>query len=273
MSPLPVRRLHIDFSLPFARRWNGNDAFRSAFMNALSMSFPHGEQFFIDSVKAGVQHLAPELREYFAEEVKGFIGQEATHRHLHALFNHQLEAQGFDNLIERRAMRRTKKNAHLDVRLHVAATAGLEHITALFANWLLRSPSALRDTEPRLKIFWLWHSAEETEHRSVAFDLYRALGGNEKYRLLIFKYVTFMLLLDLTLQTVLNLWHDRSLLRWSTWASGARLLFARDGLLRSNYRGWLAYQSSEFHPDQHDAKLSEQWLTANGDQFTVLGKA
>lgn len=272
MQTLPVRRLHSDLTLPFAQRWNGNDAFRSALMNALSMSFPHGEQFFIDSVKAGVQKLAPELREAFAKEVKGFIGQEATHRHLHALFNRQLEAQGFDNLIERRAMRRTKNNAHLDVRLHVAATAGLEHITALFANWLLRTPSALQDTEPRLKTFWLWHSAEETEHRSVAFDVYRALGGNEKYRLLIFKYVTFMFLLDLTLQTMLNLWHDRSLLRWSTWVSGARLLFARDGLIRSNYRGWQAYLSPAFHPGQHDPALSEQWLTANHDQFTVLGK-
>lgn len=271
MQTLPVRRLHVDLAIPFARRWNGNDAFRSAFMNALSLSFPFGEQFFIDSVKNGVQALPPSLRDSFAEEVKGFIGQEATHRHLHAIFNKQITAQGISNLIERRAMQRTEKNAHLDVRLHVAATAGAEHLTALFANWLLQSPAALENTEPQLKTFWLWHSAEETEHRSVAFDIYRALGGNERHRLRVFKYVTFTFLLDLTVQTIHNLWHDRSLFAWSTWASAARFLFARDGLLRANYQGWRAYLSPDFQPRQHDAALSEQWLADNAGQFTVMG--
>ena len=46
MKILPVRRLLIDLQTPFTRDWNGGDAFRSAFFNALSMSFPAGEQFF-----------------------------------------------------------------------------------------------------------------------------------------------------------------------------------------------------------------------------------
>lgn len=272
MTSLPVRRLHIDLATPFARRWNGNDAFRSAFMSALSLSFPFGEQFFIDSVKSGVQALPAALRDRFAEEVNGFVGQEATHRHLHALFNKQLAAQGLSNLIERRALRRTEKNAHLDIRLHVAATAGAEHLTALFANWLLQSPDALQNTEARLQTFWLWHSAEETEHRSVAFTIYRALGGNERHRVRVFKYVTVTFLIDLTVQTIHNLWHDRSLFSWSTWASGARFLFARTGLLRANYQGWRDYLSPEFHPRLHDAALSEQWLSDNAEQFTVMSQ-
>ena len=51
MTDLVVRRLLIDLSQPFDRRWNGGDAFRSAFFNALSMSFVVGEQYFIDSLK------------------------------------------------------------------------------------------------------------------------------------------------------------------------------------------------------------------------------
>ena len=34
MTDLVVRRLLIDLSQPFDRRWNGGDAFRSAFFNA-----------------------------------------------------------------------------------------------------------------------------------------------------------------------------------------------------------------------------------------------
>ena len=48
MTDLHVRRLLIDLETPFARHWCGGDAFRSALFNALSMSFPIGEQFFID---------------------------------------------------------------------------------------------------------------------------------------------------------------------------------------------------------------------------------
>jgi hypothetical protein len=36
VTDLLVRRLLIDLEAPFARHWNGGDAFRSAFFNALS---------------------------------------------------------------------------------------------------------------------------------------------------------------------------------------------------------------------------------------------
>ena len=60
MTELVVRRLLIDLETPFARHWCGGDAFRSALFNALSMSFPVGEQSFIDSVKLGLQALPDE---------------------------------------------------------------------------------------------------------------------------------------------------------------------------------------------------------------------
>jgi predicted metal-dependent hydrolase len=51
MSSLPVRRLGIDLDTPFPVRWNGGDAFRSALFNALSMSFPVGEQRFSSAAR------------------------------------------------------------------------------------------------------------------------------------------------------------------------------------------------------------------------------
>lgn len=78
MTDLVVRRLLIDLETPFTRHWCGGDAFRSALFNALSMSFPIGEQFFIDAVKNGLKTLPSEQQEKFRAEVQGFIGQEAT---------------------------------------------------------------------------------------------------------------------------------------------------------------------------------------------------
>ena len=53
MTELTVRHLRIDLEAPITRHWFGGDAFRTALFNALSMSFPFGEQFFIDAVRAG----------------------------------------------------------------------------------------------------------------------------------------------------------------------------------------------------------------------------
>ncbi len=272
MTDLTVRKLLIDLSAPFPARWNGGDRFRSAFFNALSMSFPQGEQYFMDSVRAGLKSLPVAEQEKLAKEVQGFVGQEATHRRIHALFNEHLQSMGFNNAMERRSIKRMQANAHRDVRVHVAATAATEHLTALFAEWMLRHPEALSGAESRLQTLWLWHSAEETEHRSTAFNMYRAIGGNHGWRVRIFKYVTAIFLYELTRQTVLNLWHDGSLFHWRSWASGAKLLLAKDGIFRGNYQHWKAYMHPDFHPDQQEDALSRQWLQNNSSQFVAVGK-
>ncbi|MBK6595389.1 MAG: metal-dependent hydrolase [Burkholderiales bacterium] len=46
-----------------------------------------------------------------------------------------------------------------------------------------------RAAKDRLKTLWLWHSAEESEHRSTAFDIYLALGGSREWRVRVFRYV------------------------------------------------------------------------------------
>jgi len=273
MTDLVVRRLLIDLSTPFDMRWNGQDAFRTAFFNALSMSFPLGEQYFMDSVRNGLKRLPEDQRLHFAKEVQGFVGQEATHRRIHSLFNQQLEMQGFSNEIERRAARRLQAHAHRDVRMHVAATAATEHLTALFADWLLKHPEALAGAEPRLQTLWQWHSAEESEHRSTAFDIYQAISAHHGWRVRVFKFITFLFLTDVLRQTLRNLWHDRAVFKRSTWHSAAQLLLAKNGVFRSNVPGWRAYLAPDFHPSQHEASRSAQWLRENTGQFSVVTPA
>ena len=227
----------------------------------------------MDSVRNGLKALPEDLRAPLAAEVQGFVGQEATHRRLHALFNGHLAKLGYRNVIEQRALRRLKANAHRNVRMHVAATAATEHFTALFANWMLRHPEALQGAEPRLQTLWLWHSAEEAEHSCTAFDVYRALGGDYTWRIRIFRYITVTFLADVLRQTVRNLWHDGSLFQWRTWQSGAQLLFARDGMLRGNFAQWRDYMAPDFHPSQHDTSLSQAWLRDNAAAFSVVGQA
>jgi predicted metal-dependent hydrolase len=237
------------------------------------MSFPVGEQFFIDSLRAGVAALPPERRDAFAAELKGFVGQEATHRHAHARFNAILAQHGLVNTVEARAAKRMAAAARLDVRNHVAATAATEHLTAVFAEWTLRHPEAFDGAEPRLRRLWGWHAAEESEHRATAFDVYVALGGNHAWRVRIFRYVSTMFVLDVGRQTLRNLRDDRALLRPSTWRSAARFLFGRNGFVRGNVAAWRAYLSPDFHPSKQGGDLGVRWLAAHPEAYSVVGRA
>ncbi|MES3000148.1 MAG: metal-dependent hydrolase [Pseudomonadota bacterium] len=271
MTDLVVRRLLVDMEAPIARNWCDGDAFRSALFNALSMSFPVGEQFFIDSVRNGFKALAPEKQERFKDEVQGFIGQEATHRRLHSLYNAHLDKLGLVNDWAPRAQARLKLLDGLDPRHAVAITAANEHFTAILADWMLRNPDMLGTQDPRLATLWLWHSAEESEHKTTAFDVYQALSGDHQWRITWFRRITTIFLGDTLRQTANNLRRDGTLWKWSTWKSAWTTLFGKRGLVRQTYKPWREYLKTDFHPRQQDSTPSERWLAEHSDRYVAVG--
>ncbi|MGE0873457.1 MAG: metal-dependent hydrolase [Burkholderiales bacterium] len=271
MTNLVVRRLLIDLETPFPRHWFGGRAFPTALFNALSMSFPVGEQFFIDAVRLGLQALPAEAQARFRAEAQGFIGQEATHRRIHALFNQQLARQGLVNEWEPRAAARLAQMQGQDPRHWLGITAANEHFTAILAEWMLANRDLFAGTEPRLATLWLWHSAEEAEHKSTAFDLYQALGGNHEWRLRWFRRITLIFVGDTLRQTIANLRRDGTLWHWRTWAGAAAFLFGAHGLVAATFRPWLAYLRRDFHPCQLDTDLSRRWLQEHASAYTAVG--
>ena len=273
MTELVVRRLLIDLETPLERHWCGGNAFATAFFNALSMSFPVGEQFFIDSVRNGLKALPLDDRDSYADDVQAFVGQEATHRRIHSLFNAHLANHGLVNDWAPRAAARMKLMDGVNPLHPLALTAANEHFTAIFAEWMLGHPAILEGTEDRLKNLWLWHCAEEAEHKNTAFDLYRALGGNNTWRIKWFRRVTLIFVADTLRQTVNNLRHDGSLWRWRTWREAASFLFGHHGLVRHTWWPWCAYFKPGFHPHDQDSSLSARWLQDNANAWAPVGRS
>jgi predicted metal-dependent hydrolase len=212
---------------------------------------------------AGLAALPASARERFEAEAHGFIGQEATHRRIHQLFNEHLSRQGLVNHWEPRILRRVKlleRLAHDEPRNLLAATAAIEHLTALMSQYLLSHPAVLEGAEPRLQNLWLWHACEESEHRCTAFDLYRALGGNETWRVRLFRLVSLHFAIDLLRQTLHNLWRDGTWRNATTWSSGWRTLFGPQGVVRTQWRGWRRYAAPDFHPSEADGLKAQRWL-------------
>ena len=285
--PIPdliVRRLNVDLSNGFPRFWNGNDAFRTAFANALSMSFPFGEQFFIDSVKTGLKHLPDTVEnQALRDGLKKFIGQEATHRQIHKLYNAQLEKQGYRNSWEPRVARRieiernrmTRKGVEKMYMHELAITCAVEHLTAVLGDITLSRQGDTHDwfynaCEP-MKTLWHWHAAEESEHKSMAFDLYMRLGGEQRLRMHWYYRFLLLFVLDLTRQISYNLWRDGTWKYPSTWKSGVKFVWGRHGLVRSTWAQLKDYRRSDFHPAQQgDSALAKNWLSNNQVHWSAV---
>src|SRR5690554_6448527 len=89
----PIRR-DIKFKLPAERvtNWHGAGPHVSQFLNTMSLFFPVGERFFIDSVRHFRDHAKddPQLK----SAITAFIGQEAMHGREHEEMNEMMEAAG-----------------------------------------------------------------------------------------------------------------------------------------------------------------------------------
>jgi uncharacterized protein len=60
----------------------------------------------------------------------------------------------------------------------LAITCALEHFTALLASRVLTNRSLYKEgTDPAFASLWLWHAAEEIEHKGVCYDVYEHVFG------------------------------------------------------------------------------------------------
>ncbi|CAN5131080.1 hypothetical protein BH24PSE1_BH24PSE1_09830 [soil metagenome] len=74
------------------RWWHGGNPYATSLYNALSATFPKGEAFFVESVRAYRDGADPKL----AGEIKAFTTQEAIHSREHAAFNKRAADSGYD---------------------------------------------------------------------------------------------------------------------------------------------------------------------------------
>ena len=230
--------------------WFGDDRVLTRHSDALHMLFPAGERFFVRSVRAFWRQVDdPGLK----ARMRGFIGQEATHGREHQrafalLARDGLEYQSFLDEYDAFVQRREAQSSPL---FNLAVTCALEHLTATLGAYSFSDPM-MQTAHPTMRDLMLWHSAEEVEHKSVAFDVYDAVGGG---------YLT---------RVVAMMFAFGFLMTW--WRRGAEHLLRQDGGFRmaelralrrraramgSNVPGVIRgavwqYMQPGFHPDDVD---------------------
>jgi predicted metal-dependent hydrolase len=257
-----------DFALPAAaaksRWWMGDEPVASIFYDVLSASFPLGERFFMDAVRHYRDRVPPALQ----AQIAGFLAQEALHTREHVSFNRQVVSGGYDlDRIESYlksvlGWARTRKPVE-----QLAATAALEHFTAILAHALLSDPRHLDPAPPEIAKLWRWHAIEEIEHKAVAYDTFlfvtRDLSGFRRWGLRAYVMLTAtVMFFDFLRFGLGELFAQDGIRDWSTWMTWLRYAFVRPGMLRRVMGSYLTYYLPGFHP----WRVDDRALTAAADR-------
>lgn len=236
------------------RWWHGGDPVATAWFNALSVTFPQGETFFIESVRRYRTEADPALQ----EQIDVFVQQEAQHTREHVAFNKLIKQAGYST-----ARMDEYTRTRLDVARarhpigQLAMTVALEHFTAIMAHALLTDSDPLPGAPLDVRKLWQWHAIEEIEHKSVAYDTFVAatkkLSAVRRYYIrckvmllvsLLFWRANFRHMADFFRQDTMN--------SAATWWRVARYLVGRPGIVRKIFRPYLSFYRPGFHPWDHD---------------------
>ena len=197
--------------------WANDDAFLTAVFNALSFSFPKGEKFFMNSVRAFKDEVSSEM----SEEIRIFCIQEATHTREHIKYNKLLcELKGYDLEKLESVFTKSLEQAYtdkVDNKIRLAITTAMEHITASMGASILKG-KLIKSDNPVVDM-WKWHSLEEVEHKAVAYEVYKAVNGSNKIMRIVMKLALIDMLRANTRVAIKMLRHDKQFWKLSTFKS------------------------------------------------------
>ncbi|MFZ5723643.1 MAG: metal-dependent hydrolase [Pseudomonadota bacterium] len=261
VAPLRHRRTQFEFT-DVPRYWADGDAFFSRFIDALSINFPDGERFFMDSVRRFEKQVQdPKL----LEDIRTFIRQEAQHGFAHEQFNAHIQAQGVraDRVVKILKKQKAWAQRKLSPKWQLAFTAAAEHLTATLGEGMLElMPERLRTAHPEMRALYFWHAVEEVEHKAVAFDTYRqATDGGYTERAV--AMVVFTLWLHVKVAEIMThafrvdgISGDRTMIARGIWN-----LYGPRGFLTRLLPRYLAWFKPGFHPfDTTLPPLAQAWI-------------
>src|SRR5690606_913583 len=108
-------------------------------------------------------------------------------------------------------------------------------------------------------------SIEESEHKAVAFDVYKSVGGSEFIRVTEMMVVSVVFPLFTTIHVVQLMKADGQLGNLKSWLGALNYMWGIPGVVRKLIPSYLKYYSPKFHPWDNDArhlldKAKKRWL-------------
>lgn len=249
------------------RHWFGNDPWITHWMNAILAAVPDGERWVMQATRKQLDNLDdPSVR----KAAIGFIRQEHTHSREHDAMNDAMVAHGIpmDRAEAVFKVVRQILQRYLGDTTQCAMAATFEHFTAVISQVMLDHPELWDDTRPEVSAMLFWHFVEETEHKSVSFDVFvdASGGGVRAYAI---RMATLALGVAIFLPLVHSnwlyfLWKDRQLTNISSALRAIKRLYFAPGIFtRAFVIDVLPFLSPRFHPwDADNREVIHAWKRA-----------
>jgi hypothetical protein len=120
----------------------------------------------------------------------------------------------------------------------------------------------------------VWHALEESEHKAVAFDVYRAVGGSERTRIWTMKVLRYGFVLGMSLNIISSLLGDPATFEKGNLRGSWRNFRSSSVARKEIWQQLCDYDRPDFHPDDRDTTaLVEQWrIELFGEHGTLVDK-
>ncbi|MGC4062169.1 MAG: metal-dependent hydrolase [Aquabacterium sp.] len=250
----PREKLDFQLDTDIPRFWNGGDPFKTRLFDAMSLTFPVGERYFISAVRNYRDQISdPKL----LQEVKDFTRQEAQHGMVHTQFNELLARQGLNigwtqTFLDAKFKWQLKRWPKV---LNLSYTAAAEHLTAMMCSTFFQREDIVGPFDARIRAMYAWHSIEEVEHKAVAFDVLNKVA-KAGYLVRIAGLVYFSIEYPIGVMYMMNrMLKDDGfglLKRLGIWARGLWWLYKPGGVFMPALGYYLSYYKPGFHPWQHE---------------------
>lgn len=206
-----TRRVRFEYSEDFDPRWHPLLPELACVANSVSMMMPHAEPYVAKSVRATIGHLESTT----AYEARSFVEEELQHHVEHRRFNQAILAdQPSLRRLDRLMAWTFRKLNNRSLAFNAAFAAGFETIAYAVARWVEgRLGQLFEGADDEAATLFLWHLAEEVDHKTVAFDAFHQVSGRR--RTYVAAMVTAMVLLGFfaAAGTAQMLWHQGRFLR------------------------------------------------------------
>jgi len=178
---MPHRRIELSYDESTRAAWQPNKPEFAAACNALSLGMPYGEPYVMRSIRNAIPQLEADGHLELVEEVKLYLEQEREHASQHRRFNQILRNQhaGLGRVERWLKASYGFLTRRASDRFGVAFAAGFEAIAFAAARWMdARRHSLFTGADSEPSTLFLWHLAEEVEHKTVAHDVWAATDGS-----------------------------------------------------------------------------------------------
>ncbi len=250
-------KLGMSYESGLKANFYANNPFLSAIFHSLSAQFPAGERFLIESVRLFQDSITDEE---LKKDARGFIGQEAHHANEHEQLSLALKNKGIPtDMIEKHTEWLLDKICTLlSPKDQMAATAALEHFTAMLGALVLSNSSLFEEVHPSFRALFIWHAIEESEHKAVAFDVYQNTIGSYPRLMAAYLWTSSLLVLATSYYTVRIMVKDGSIYNLKAILQGLNWMFgvgSNGGHFRRMIPEYFTFFRPNYHPWEKDNSL------------------